>query len=461
NGEGIRILIDALQLFDTIIDQYEVTDVVCVATAAIRQAANKNDILLTVQEKTGFTINLLNEYEEAYYGFLGVVHSTDIDEGITIDMGGGSTEITHFRHKKMLNYHSFPFGSLSVKLKFVTGTLPTRQEREQVRTFIRSQLETLPWVIDKKLPVVAIGGSARNVAQIHQHLVGYPLAGTHQYEMNVSEIEFIKKSLYPLSYEELQKTEGLSKDRVDTILPALEVFDVLGDITRATRFKFSTQGLRNGIIYQKINNASDQTISMADESIHQLLKEFHLHAQDKTQEMKLATSLFKQVKEFSKTNIHFDKADLDLLIRGIQTFHLGEKVNEESSRTTFCLLSNRNFLGVSHKDRIKLALIASYKGKGTFRKYIHSFKEWFSKEEQKKLCILGAIIKLSHNLNTTKRNVVLDIKITPNGADWMVNIKCRELYQSEAYHFNREKKHLEKLLKTNIIPIFHALKSDK
>ena len=46
-----------------------------------------------------------------------------------------------------------------------------------------------------ELPVIAIGGSARNVAQVHQHQIEYPLSGVHQYEMNEDELIDLKEEL--------------------------------------------------------------------------------------------------------------------------------------------------------------------------------------------------------------------------------------------------------------------------
>ena len=453
NKEGIETIIRALQLFQTVIQQYRVPEVICTATAAIRQAANKKDILQIIKEKTGFITQLLSDREEAYYGFLGSVHSTYINEGVTIDMGGGSTEVTYFRNQELIHYHSFPFGSLSLKLNFVKGCLPTEQEKENIRSFIRSQLTSLSWITDKELPIVALGGSARNIAQIHHNLIDYPLAGIHQYEMSAADVQAVKKSLQPLSYDDLQKVEGLSKDRTDTILPALEVFSVLFEVVSATKLVFSSQGLRDGIIYESLNRPDQKTDDSADDGIQELLKELHLPMHAKTQEIKLAVSLFKQVREHAE-EVNKRENDLRLLTHGTETFFLGKRINEESSRTAFYLLSNRNIARLSHRDRIQLALIASYKGKSAFRQYILPFKNWFSKAEQKTLCIMGAVIKLAYKLNVSGKNGVLDIHVSPNKDDWIVYITCKHPCPAEEYHFLKEKKHLEKLLKVNIVPKF-------
>ncbi|WP_180960357.1 Ppx/GppA family phosphatase [Neobacillus cucumis] len=251
--EGISLLIETLLNFQTMIGFYEVSEPICVATATIRQAKNKEDILQLIQEKTGLVVHVLGEYEEAYYGYLAVVNSIDILEGITIDLGGGSTELTYFNNRKLLHHASLPFGALSLKLQFIKGEIPTDQELVQIRQFIGSHIEKIPWIIDKQIPIIAMGGSARNLAQLHQRIHHLPPAGIHKYEIKIPEINGIKEKLKSLSFTELQNTEGLSKDRADTILLAIEVFEILCLFTSATKFISSGKGLREGVLYSHLN----------------------------------------------------------------------------------------------------------------------------------------------------------------------------------------------------------------
>lgn len=157
------------------------------------------------------------------------MNSTSFSEGITVDIGGGSTEVTYFRNREILEYHSFPFGALSLK-QFIKEDIPTEEELEKIRTYLEYQFRTLPWLIDKKLPLIAIGGSARNLVKIHQNLICYPIAGVHLYKMKEEDIKNVKEELEALSFIELQKLEGLAKDRADTIVPAVEVFHTLVNV---------------------------------------------------------------------------------------------------------------------------------------------------------------------------------------------------------------------------------------
>lgn len=456
--EGIHLLIETLQSLEMMLNLYGVSEIICLATATIRQAKNKEDILQLVEERTGLSINILDEFEEAYYGYLAVAHSIDIREGITIDMGGGSTELTYFCNHGVVHYTSLPFGALSLKLQFVKGDAPTDQELAQIRQYIRSQLENLPWIVNKHIPIIAMGGSARNVAQIHQNFIHYPLAGIHQYEMKVSDIREIKARMKPLSFTELQNVEGLSKDRADTILPAIEFFEILCDLSKATQFILSGKGLREGFLYRTWNKKEEDFTDTVDSGIDDLMQDYHIDQNKGKQLKRIASIFFQQVKEIKGIGESLSDKDLDLINRGAGIFRLGKYINDESSPYTFYMLANFPIIGLSHQDRVKLALIASFKGRGTFRQYMEPFKDWYTKEERQNLCLLGVILKLSQTLNTTGRNIVQDIKITPHEDCWVMNIQCQNDYAPEQYQLEKQKKHIEKLLKIKLVPEFQLIK---
>lgn len=127
--QGINILLETLKSYKKILDDYEVSDIYAAATAAVRQATNNTEIIDRMKKETGITINLLSEEQEAFFGFLAVAHSMDTPSAVTIDIGGGSTEITLFENKTLQKSISFPFGTVSLKQKFVSGDIINDEEK--------------------------------------------------------------------------------------------------------------------------------------------------------------------------------------------------------------------------------------------------------------------------------------------------------------------------------------------
>ena len=107
SDEGLDVLAQTLISFKEIMDDYGVTDIYAAATAAVRQATNQQEIITEMHELTGIEVHVLSEEEEAYFGFVAVAHSVDTPSAITIDIGGGSTEITLYENKKLQKTYSF------------------------------------------------------------------------------------------------------------------------------------------------------------------------------------------------------------------------------------------------------------------------------------------------------------------------------------------------------------------
>ena len=47
------------------------------------------------------------------------LHTTEIANGVSVDIGGGSTEVTLFKNKELVESHSFPFGVVTLTRMFL------------------------------------------------------------------------------------------------------------------------------------------------------------------------------------------------------------------------------------------------------------------------------------------------------------------------------------------------------
>src|SRR3954466_14812832 len=60
-----------------------------VATSAIRAAKNGRELLDRIAAESGLEARVLDEAEEARYGYLAIANSTTIEDGFGIEIGGG------------------------------------------------------------------------------------------------------------------------------------------------------------------------------------------------------------------------------------------------------------------------------------------------------------------------------------------------------------------------------------
>src|SRR4051812_34325192 len=58
-----------------------------VATSAIRDATNRDELIARAKARSDIDIEVLSREEEAYYGYLAVVNSTSLTDGVALDIG--------------------------------------------------------------------------------------------------------------------------------------------------------------------------------------------------------------------------------------------------------------------------------------------------------------------------------------------------------------------------------------
>lgn len=454
--EGVQVLIDTLKSFQEVTRHHQLEAIKCVATAAVRQAKNQEAIIQRVGEETDFTMRILSEYEEAHYGYLAVVNSMSYKSGITVDIGGGSTELTLFEDRELIHFHSFPFGALSLKKQFIEGDTPKNSELKALREYLEQQFLSLDWIEGKKLPLIGIGGSARNLAQIHQEKIDYPLSGVHQYTMKRKEVDETNEWLGSMEFDDLQRVEGLSRDRADIIIPAVEVFNCLMALIDAEIFALSRKGLRDGVFYEEMTKDFEMPVfpNVIEESFYDLAIDYDINL---THAIHVTNSSLMIVRELQKQGfLALTEKDHQWVRLGSSMYNLGTYIDSESSNQhTFYLLANRTIDGLLHKERILVALLASYKNKNLFKRNATPYEDWFTEEELEKFNIIGAVIKFAYSLNATKRDIVEDIQLESQKEELIFSIQCREDWKPEQYQVEKQKKHLEKLLKKAITVHFH------
>ena len=450
--EGIQLLLHTLSSFKIMLTDYNVTDIKAVATAAVRQAINNKEIITRMKKETGISIEILSEEEEAYYGFVAVAHSMDTPSAVTIDIGGGSTEITLFKNKKLQKTISFPFGTVSLKQKFVSGDIINEQERAELRQFVTEQFTSLNWIQQVELPVIAIGGSARNVAQIHQQQIEYPLSGVHQYEMHEDELIDLKEELAKLSFDQLKQLDGLSSDRADIIVPALEVFTSLMAIVGTQSFQISKKGLREGLIISQVLQGDVKAFdkyNVFDENARRLAIKYGRSAEEVNTLVNLSEQFYRECCKLDM--FEFIEEDLQLITKAAKVYAIGEYIElDSSSQHTFYLLANQSISGMNHVNRVKLALLASYKNRHYFRRFATPYETWITKEQLKKLRDFGALLKFIYALNMSKRNIVTNVTLEQIDEVIHVSVTTSKRAIAEAYQADRQKKHIERVFKKDV-----------
>lgn len=463
SGQGIDILIDALKGFQTVMVQFKVVTVKAIATAAIRQSANAEAVLALVAEHTGIQVQLVSEDAEAMYGQYAVTHTMNYDDAVTVDMGGASTEITLFRNKTIVESYSFPFGAVSLKEQFFNNRSHNdSQAIEAVRQFVKKAFKSLKWAKKVKLSLIAIGGSARNIANVHQRHIHYPMAGLHGYAMPQTALQETLAIFTALSKDQMEDLDGLSNDRIDIIVPAIVTFIELMALIKSPEMVISSRGIREGVVMHYINDTYHNPIDNQQiqvRTVQHLTRALPANMSGVFLRTNLVVNLYLQMCRLGIFTYSYDQhTELEF---ASFLYRIGAFISSESdSEHTFYLLSNMNLLGFSHRRRLRLALLASYRNRSLVLQYLEDYPKWLPPEEVETLIRFGGLLKFCVALNDSKTDPITHLKLERSNK----NSFCLTVYHhlpilAEEYRTSRHKKHLERALGGRVA--IHFIESDQ
>ncbi|MCZ0716727.1 Ppx/GppA family phosphatase [Aerococcus kribbianus] len=451
--EGIDVLVHVMKAFAKESEILKADCIIPKATAAIRQSKNQQEILQAVKVATDISIDIVPEEMEAFYGFNAIIHSMAYRDGVSVDIGGGSTEITYFKDKKIVASHSFDFGAVSLTEKFFKkGDNTDKKALEKTREFVRKAFKDNDFMKGVDLPVIAIGGSARNVARVHQMENDYTLAGLHNYEMSLEDVDQVFDLFSSTSVKDLKKLDGLSSERADIITPAVIVFQELLAIVEAPNFIFSQRGLREGILYEYMENKYPDAFDIdhvANQTVERLTGAYNFSMSDGAQRMMNAKKVYNALHEAGY--LDYNEHELELLAFGAYLYYIGDIIEPgNASQHTYYMLSNSNLNGFTHKERVALSILASYKNRTLFKDYLHNFGDWFSDKNSDLLQAMGGLIKFSECLNDSHSNIVKTIDIVKKNDQLILRIFYTGTLISEIHRSESQKKHVERIIDEDI-----------
>ena len=248
---GIYKLILSIQSFKEKCKLFECDKIIVVATETLRKCANKDVILNEIKKETGFEVRILSGYEESYLGYVSTVNTLDYSNYFLVDMGGASVEIALVKNNKFKHYASLPLGPIPLSSRFNLFNKISPFTKNEFKNYIYNEFNKYHWLKQgRNLPIVTIGGSIKNIAQIHicNHL-GYTESSLHNFQMNYSDLSHINNKLCSLDYNERINIKGVSKKRADVICASSNFMKYFMLYTHSKKIIINTYGIRECIFY--------------------------------------------------------------------------------------------------------------------------------------------------------------------------------------------------------------------
>ena len=245
NPLGKKDAIRAIKRFIAITKKMNLTELVGVATAAIRNASDGREFVKIVYEETNLLLYVASGAEEAELSANGVLLGWPKASGLVCDMGGGSLEVAELVNGKVGFCETSPLGGLS--LSEFKGSLLKLDD------FIKSSVESLCSGLNvPRSNLYLVGGSFRAFAKIDIALANYPLKVLHEYKIDSSQAGRTARWILDSNISELCKLVDLSRERVTLLPTACRVLLQLINTLKSDYILFSSYGLREGILFYQM-----------------------------------------------------------------------------------------------------------------------------------------------------------------------------------------------------------------
>lgn len=260
--EAIERTIGALKNFKTIYSKLDHLNIVAVATAAVRQATNQKQFLKRVKNDIGINLNVISGTREAYYDYVGVSETLPATNAVIIDTGGASAEIVLVQNGKVSNLISIPIGSVTLSSKFDLADDIAATEVFKAMIFVNKIFQSVWWLRNGlNLPIIGLGGSNRTLAKINRRFNNLlDTNDIHGYQLRDDAINETFERIIGMNLDERKKVPGINKERADIIVGGLIPVILLMNYLDSDRIMFSTSGLREGILFERLHDIIQENI---------------------------------------------------------------------------------------------------------------------------------------------------------------------------------------------------------
>ena len=378
-----------------------------IATSALRDAGNAHLFFDRVRELP-LAIDVLAGTEEATLGVKAVANSFALEDAWIMDLGGGSAQVSYMGERRFREGTAYPLGAVRLTEAHLDRDPPRRSE---IGALEDAAAQLLGGVVADmrrhKAPLVAMGGTIRNLARAVQKRKNYPLGRLHGYFLTREDFEELVSHLLEMPVGKRRRIGGIHPDRADVILAGALVYRWLIRQAALDGLWISGYGVREGAFFESFleppHLLHDVRRFSADNLFHCYLQPLRHTASVR----RLAGRIF-----YGLAPLHgLGPNEAEILDAAALLHDIGMTVGYHNHhKHGEYLVETTNLLnGYDHREQALLALLVRYHRKGTPR-----WGRWsdLARAGDKKLLLrLAACLRLAEYLERARAGRVSDLRI--------------------------------------------------
>lgn len=353
----------ALKEFITTTQHYPIEKILCVATSALRDAPNAQGFTSWIKNELNLEIEIIDGKKEAYFGAIAAKNLLPIKNGITLDIGGGSSDLALLKNSKVISTYSLNLGTVRLKELF----FDKNSSIDKARDFIKKELKKLPKEFKHK-QIIGIGGTARTLSKAIMKSENYPFNNIHAFEYPVEQYMEYFKTISE-AQANLLKYLHIPKGRFDTIREGTLIWEEILLYLDAKKVITSGVGVREGVFLDNLlKNNNSQFPKNINPSIQSILDRFDVQHINTEKRKENSSKLFKLFLNAGKIKNKYLKE----LLYATELSEIGYKFNiyKTYEHAFYVTMQEFNY-AVSHKELVLTAMLLRFGGNDLYEKNIY------------------------------------------------------------------------------------------
>jgi exopolyphosphatase/guanosine-5'-triphosphate,3'-diphosphate pyrophosphatase len=244
-----------LGTFQEEISKHQVQEVKAVATSAVRNAQNGNELVQDIYRQTGIQVEVISGDREAELIYYGVKSALPIGRQpvLIVDIGGGSVEFIIANDRHVYWKGSFEVGAQRLLDLFFKHDPITAEEAQALKEYLQVELQPLTEAVAEHAPKILVGSSGTfetlcDIENLRKGIV-LPEESPHtEEELSLAEFYAIYEDILTKDREERLAIPGMIEMRVEMIVVASVLIDFVLQAYSLGHIRVSYFALKEGML---------------------------------------------------------------------------------------------------------------------------------------------------------------------------------------------------------------------
>ncbi len=399
-----------------------------VATSALREARNRDEIVRRVKREAELSLEVVSGREEARLICLGVLKGKQPHQrSLCIDIGGGSTEIIFAQGEQPKDLWSVDMGAVRLTELFDLRDKVPKKQLELVRNFAREMLSERVKAAGRALPSAAIGSSGT---------IGAIVAFARSEGVGHATVQEISRALEELADMDAEKRrKRFDPRRADIVVGGAVVLEAVMRHLKVQTITAVDKGLREGVLYDLLRrrkvDADDHSLVDAAVALGHRFGFSEAHGR---QVSRLALALFDDL-----ARLHLLPAAARPYLEVAALLHdIGHAVNyQKHHKHTHYLIESSDLPGLSERERHVVGLIARFHRRSK-PDVTHELMQGLSPAEFRVVRKCATLLRVADSLDRSHHQPVRELAATVRGRQVVLQVKARASIDLELWDVEHE-----------------------